>query len=686
MDPAGPPRPATIWRVVAAAAAALTVACVGFAVHSDLTTPLVQEFGSSSAGAAIPGLALALPGALLMWRLGPHPIALVLAGFGVLWGLDGVAVGLVSQALASGADSGLAVWGFWYYVRFGASLLLPFQLVLLLFPDGRLRPGGWRWVSVASLALGLVMPLTFLLAPAEALAAGDPARIASLERFDLRLPTLPLPDAAWAGLVATAFPAEVLAMVLAFAVIVSRRRGASPELIAQLRWLTWSGLLFVALVVASQWLPTIVSDIAFALGIAAVSGSILVAVTAHGLYAIDRLLSWTIIYALLLLGVVVIDLGLYLLVGSLFDDRTTMLLALLAVVVAYTPLRDQLHRLVSRWVNGNRDDPYEVVSRLADRLEHAGGPQQQLGELAEVIATAFASGFVRVELDRSSGTSLSAQTGPDEPASVTLPLQYEGRDIGRILMQPGRRPAISRRDRRLLSDIVRLSAVALRNAELSRELQLIRENLVTAREEERARLRRELHDGLGPLFGGIRLRLEATRNLAARDPRRSLQVLDSAIEESGEVLDEIRRLVHDLRPPALDDLGLVRALEQQAVRVGAGSLDVLVTAEPLPPLAAAVEVAAYRIASEALTNAVRHAGASQARVRLRHETDVLVLEIEDDGAGIAEDRTPGVGLISMRERATELGGRVDFLPARPGTLVRATLPSRPRNDEETDHG
>ncbi|MGB4777733.1 histidine kinase, partial [Microbacterium sp.] len=502
------------------------VACAVLSVRYDLAAPVTEEFGSAS-GSGLAGLVLTIPGALLLWRLGPHPMAVVLTVFGVLWGLDGPAVGVVNVALATGEHTALASWGFWYYARLAAVLSLSIQLILLLFPDGRLAPGRWRAVSIVALVLAAIMPLTYLCAPASVLAADDPVRAEHLARFDPGILTVPLPDGVWMLLLAVSFPASALSAALALAVVISRRRGATQERRAQLRWLTWAALVFVVMLLLSRLLPAVVADVAFGLGIAFVSLSIVIAVTRHNLYAIDRLLGWTIVYAILLVGVVLVDVGLYLVVGSLFDDRVMTLIAVLVVVAVYTPLRDRLHRLVSRWINGTRGDPYEVVSQLADRLESAGSSEEQLREIALSLARAFASAHVRVELDRADGTVLSAQTGADADGLIDLPLTYDGSEIGRILMQPGRRPAISARDRRLLGDIVRLAAAALRNADLSRELQLIREGLVAAREEERARLRRELHDGLGPLLGGIRLRLETARNLAERDPERALAVLDT---------------------------------------------------------------------------------------------------------------------------------------------------------------
>ncbi|MCW4384538.1 histidine kinase [Salinibacterium sp. SYSU T00001] len=672
----------TVWRAAAAITVILVIACTVAGLRLDALAPADPADGTGSAASGtIPGLAMALPGALLMWRLGGHPIAVILTGFGVLWGLDGVAAGILNVAIAGDEVTPLARAAFWYYARFGAILLLPILLILLLFPDGRLPKGGWRGAAVLSLALASILPFAFIFAPAQVLAADEPGRAEQLARFDPGLPTLPLPDALWSVILAAAFPSAAAGAAVALAVTVSRRRGASAEQRSQLRWLIFAGVIFVALLLMSQIMPSELGDVLFALGIAFVSAAIVIAVARYGLYAIDRLLSWTIVYAVLFASVVLVDVALYVLVGSLFDDRAVLLIALLAVLAVYTPLRDRLFRLVTRWVNGSRDDPYEVLSTLANRLEAAGDTQTRLDELSACIARAFASSFVRVELERPEGPPLVAQTGAPTPSAITLPLTHEGSEIGRIRMQPGRRPALSARDRTLLSDLVRLAAAALLNAELSRELQGIRVDLVSAREEERSRLRRELHDGLGPLLGGIRLRLETSRNLIERQPEQSLAALDAAIEESSEVVAEIRRLVHDLRPPALDDLGLVRAIEQQAERLTGGGLHITLQAEELPPLSAALEVAAYRIASEAMTNASRHSGGEHVVVRIKAQDNDLIIEVDDDGVGMASQAVAGVGLVSLRARAAELGGSVAFEAVeqgadRPGTRVHARLPLR----------
>ena len=670
-------RLATIVAVCISTAAAIGAIAIDLVVLPEHPDPPM----SSGWSGVLPGMAMLVPGCLLLWRLPWHPIAVVLTGFGTLWVVDGLASAAVNLAWYGDRDAWWAAPAFWFFTRLGSVLILPIQLLLLLFPDGRLRAGGWRVVSIVAIVLGLVMPFAFLFAPAEALAADDPDRAELLAAFEPSFLTIPLTDAAWAAILAAAMPCLAASLVLSLVVSFSRRFGATAEERAQLRWLVWSGVLFVGALAIYPLVPTAVVDVLLAVTIGLISASVVIAVTRYRLYDIDRLLSWTLVYAVLIIAIVAVDVLVVLAVGSAVDDRVAMLLAVVAVTVAYAPLRGRLFALASRAVNGRRGDPYRVVSSLGDRLERSTDTRSQLGDLANAIAEAFASPYVRVELDRPTGSPITAEHGTPAEHVVEVPIDHGGAVIGRILMEPGRRPVVSRRDQQLLGDLVRLASAAMLNAELGRELQAIRERLVIAREEERSRLRRELHDGLGPLLGGVKLRLETARNLAARDPDRSLALLDAAIDDQSEVIDEIRRITHDLRPPALDDLGLVRALEQQAARLSGDGLTIEVAGDVPRELPPAVEVAAYRIVSEALTNARRHAGATRAYVRLEHDAPgghdgrMLRLEVRDDGAGIPPDAVGGVGLRSLRERAAELGGTLEIAAAEGGgTVIRAGLP------------
>jgi signal transduction histidine kinase len=205
-----------------------------------------------------------------------------------------------------------------------------------------------------------------------------------------------------------------------------------------------------------------------------------------------------------------------------------------------------------------------------------------------------------------------------------------------------------------------------------------REQIVTAREEERRKLRRELHDGLAPTLAGAAIKLDLARQGVREDPAAVEALIDEARAEVRTAIGDIRRMARELRPPTLDALGLEGALREQAAGLSSQSEDTPViivnVPEPLPPLPAAIEVAAYRIAVEALMNVVRHASAQTCEVRLAIDDDELNVDVVDDGHG-AEGSTAGVGMRAMRERAAEVGGEVTIeTSATGGTRVVARLP------------
>jgi signal transduction histidine kinase len=264
---------------------------------------------------------------------------------------------------------------------------------------------------------------------------------------------------------------------------------------------------------------------------------------------------------------------------------------------------------------------------------------------------------------------------------LALPLSYQGEPAGQLRLAP-RAPDLpfSVADRRLLADVARQAGVVVHAVQLQRDLQhaaadlqLARERLVTAREEERRRLRRDLHDGLGPSLASLTFKLDTARDLMARDPARADALLSGTADQLQTTVAEIRRLVYNLRPPALDQLGLAAALAESAGQVGSVAVAVDMPLD-LPPLPAAVEVAAYRIAQEALTNVARHAGAQHCRLRLWLDGAMLCLEVSDDGRGLPDDVRNGVGLHAMQERAAELGGVCTVGSGAEGTVVLARIP------------
>ncbi|CAN5775102.1 hypothetical protein BH20ACT12_BH20ACT12_18030 [soil metagenome] len=395
--------------------------------------------------------------------------------------------------------------------------------------------------------------------------------------------------------------------------------------------------------------------------------SIAVAILRYRLFDIDFLINRTLVYGALTVCVV----GVYVFVvgylGELFRSEDNLLVSLAAtgiVAVLFAPLRDRLQRLVDRLMYGERDDPYAVLSRLGQRLEATLVPEAMLPTVVDTVAETLKLPYAAIEIERNDTFEVAASVGGPVTAPVHLPLYYGGTLVGRLIL--GTRAgeeAFASADRRLLDDLARQAGVAVHAARLtdrairlSADLQRSRERLVAAREEERRRLRRDLHDGLGPQLASLTMKAEAARDLIPVDPDRAESLLGDLTEQAQDAVADVRSLVYALRPPALDTLGLVGAVRSQVSQYTSGNPRVEIEApegDCLPPLTAAVEVAAYRIILEALNNAARHADARNCKVRLSldEEPELLTLEVSDDGRGIGEDRKPGVGLSSIRERA-----------------------------------
>jgi signal transduction histidine kinase len=375
--------------------------------------------------------------------------------------------------------------------------------------------------------------------------------------------------------------------------------------------------------------------------------------------------------------------GLYVLLvgalGALFQSSGHLVIALLATGLAaflIQPLRTRLQRGVNRLMYGERDDPYTVLSRLSQQLKATLVPTAVLPSIVEAIAQTLKLPYVALALAHDDRLEIAAAYGRPTGDPVQLPLIYQAEIVGQLLVAP-RAPGetFTPTERRLLEDIALQAGVAAHAVRLTADLQRARERLITAREEERRRLRRDLHDGLGPQLASLTLTLAAARALLRHDMDAADMLLQELSVHTQGAIADIRRVVYALRPPALDDLGLVLALREQAAQYCQIGLQITITApEHLPPLPAAVEVAAYRIVQEALTNVVRHAQAQTCAVCLTLD-DALLVEIRDDGIGMQPSGRSGVGLMSMRERTAELGGtyRIDSLPGQ-GTCIQARLP------------
>src|SRR5215212_2292541 len=676
-------------RAAAWLAWSLCVLCVALAAASPILALLnghtLGEIFMAGGGPPILTLAtltvsFSVVGALIASQRPENPIGWIFLAVGFFYAL------LTNPgSLPLGAE---ASWLMQWVWAPGLGLILVF--LPLLFPNGRPPSHRWRPVGwLGGLSIGLISVL------------------ASIVLWPDKGPALVRPEGAaeegtshalFVVVEFVAFPMMLLAGLGAVISLFVRFRRARGDERQQIRWFASAAALtllcipvFEVLQIAGSGLPEAIAALASLLVVPSIPVATGIAILRHHLYDIDLLINRTLVYGAL--SVIVV--GLYVLVvgalsallqvqgqaqGSLFAS----LLATGLVAVLFAPLRDRLQRAVNRLMYGHRDDPYEVLSGLGERLETTLAPNAVLPTIVESVARALKLPYAAIALKRSAeGGSVKVaeygKKGAGEP--LVVPLGYQQETVGELILSP-RSPGESfgKSDLRLLGDLAYQAGVAAHAVRLSADLQRSRERLVTAREEERKRLRRDLHDGVGPQLAALTLKLETARNLLSHDPKTAALMAELS-ERARATVSDVRRSVHALRPPALDELGLVPALREGAAQYGQNGLRVSVEApESLPPLPAAVEVAAYRIAQEAMTNVVRHAGASSCSVRIAldeeaEEADVLHLEVEDDGRGVGEEPKAGVGTHSMRERAEELGGRctIEALSLR-GTLVSAQLP------------
>ena len=438
-----------------------------------------------------------------------------------------------------------------------------------------------------------------------------------------------------------------------------------PQLILGKQWFTSNSIAIVGLVVPA---------------------ALVVSILRYRLWDIDVIINRTAVYGLLSIVIV----GLYIaavgVLGVLFQQRGSLIFSLMAtglVAAMFQPLRESLQRLVNRLMYGERDDPYQVVSRLGHQLQDTAAPEDLLELITRTVAGALRLPYASITALESGVFVTQAEYGIPPVEPFVVPLVYQREVVGQLMAAPrGPHDPLTPPDVRLLEDIAQQAGAVVHAVRLNRDLQRSRERLVITREEERRRLRRDLHDGLGPTLASHTLRLDAILDLIDTDPAQAKQQIEALKSQTMETVADIRRLVYELRPPALDELGLIEAVRTHLLQPGSThqkpDITLEVPPEGLPLLTAAVEVAAYRIIMESVTNVLRHAGALTCRVRLSVEAgkrSALRVDIVDDGGGLPKPVQPGVGLMSIRERAVELGGECTIGGAiGGGTHVSAILP------------
>ena len=569
---------------------------------------------------------------------------------------------LASTPLGLGAIDLAGSRGLWPHVvgEVACTLALGLALLAVLTLRGRVRARPWL-VPVA-----LLVPWTgYAVWAAVTLQRTDPGAERTQALLSITLPSL-----------AVAVPACVLVL----ATTVARTPVREVRLAARLALLT-----LVAGVATRLLLdPVLPADVLLLLVAPPVLAGVVVALVGYRLDEVEPVVRRTLVQGAVAAAVGTAFVAVAGAVGRATDVPVGAVLAGGVVALAVLPVAVALQRVVRRLVYGDADLPRTVVSELR-LLDASTAPAQALTEtltlLSRRLRLAYAGIAAGPDTDR-----LAASVGePGTRTPVVVDLVAGGTQLGTLRLEASPdRDAFGRADRRLLEDVGAQVGTLVQAVLANRELQRSRQEIVSAREEERRRLRRDLHDGLGPSLATMALRLEAAQDLIGTDPVQATESVAGLADLARDEITEVRRLVDGLRPAALDQLGLVSALRQRAAQheLSAGAHAMVWSveaADDVEPLPAAVEVAAYRIVLEAVTNALRHSGARACTVTLvRNEADLLV-EVRDDGQGVVADHPAGVGLGSMRERAEELGGSCTVISGADGTRIVARLPLRVTN-------
>jgi two-component system, NarL family, sensor kinase len=617
--------------------------------------------GQAQAADAVLALAFTATGALIVTRR-RNPLgwlALLMSLAGVAYAADSYA----AWAVAHHAPG--AAWTAWLGLWTWAPAWLSLVTVLpLLIPDGHLPSARWRPLLLAAWTWIAAFTVTAAFLPRQG--AGEPPNplaVSGLGRVAQR------------GLPAMLVLLGLLAVgcLLAVATRLRRSRGAAR---LQLVWIGLGVVIGLVTTLAGAVLPAGWVTPAQSAGVLALPACLGVAVLRHNLYDVDPVLRRSLTYGLLGAGLVLTALGVTTLGAIVLGRDRPVVTVFAAAVIALlvNPAYRLVRRGVGRLLYGTRGDPYAVLSALGRRLADTTDPRQVLEALAAAAAETVRSPYVVAET--ASGL-LRVERGTPCQVAVSIPLAFQGATLGWLRLAP-RSPGESfdPHDRRLLEDTAAHASAAVCAAVTELGLRAAHARLAATREEERRRLRRDLHDGVGPLLAGLSFTAAAAERALAADPARAAELLSSVHQQASTAATTVRQISHQLRPAPLAELGLAGAIRQLTEPAVAAGLEVAVCLPArLPELPATTEAAAYHIAAEALSNALRHSRAARLTVELSQAQDGLVLRVADDGIGISPPPQDGVGLASMRQRAEEAGGVWSLHSAGgTGTTVETRLP------------
>ncbi|MGG1675684.1 histidine kinase [Neobacillus sp. NRS-1170] len=596
-------------------------------------------------------------------------------GMGFLAVIALVAYGTTFTSLIyMGSEGGVLEWAPEVIAGIGRISLF---LFLLLFPNGRLVP---RWTLFVFVPFCVIQILSLMMPGT---------------KFDLLN---------WSNMARLIYYLLMIAVTIFSQIFRYRKVSGSVEQ-QQTKWVVYGvAISFIGSIILSGFFvypiyaENPVSYIYLSASLYAVVAiiplTLVLAILRHRLWDIDPLVNRTILYGALSLSIILLYSGLVMYLSSLFKTEGSFIISLIStavVAVLFSPLKERLQRIVNRLMKGRHDDPYAVLKELGDHLSKPLAPEEVLQVVSEIVKDALRLPFVGISIKVNGEEKMAASSGAAVFDVHYFPIVHGGEELG-ILNVSSRsaEEVFTAEDLRLMDVMLRQAGPIVQTVKmtwgmqvLATDLQASRERLVFAREEERLQIRRNLHDDLAPKLLSLSFNVAAAEQYVKKNPDKTLELLGDLRNVIRTTVSEIRTMVHDLRPPTLDEFGLIGSIQARIDEMKKSSVPLMVSFSApvqMPLLPAAVEVAAYRIITEALVNVVKHAKAAQCSVLISviSERD-LEIEVIDDGIGLPNHIKPscsgGLGLKSIRERTSELGGYCFIGKINTGgTRVKALLP------------
>jgi signal transduction histidine kinase len=430
-----------------------------------------------------------------------------------------------------------------------------------------------------------------------------------------------------------------------------------------------------------------VAVVFFALWPLAVVIAIAIAVLQYHLYDVRLVIRRVVVYGGITIALTAVFVGVYFAVLAALSGqvvagryRWVAVAVATAAVLAAEPVRRRIQTRLERRFLGERGDPLGVLARLHAALSDGNEDENTVyATVTRTVATAVRSPAVALALQRGPQIETVSVTGTEQDAALVLPLVYRGERIGEMRVStrtPGE--PYGRVDRALLDQLANETSALVYALRRDSELQAMRRRALETVAEERARLGRDLHDGIAPLLAGAGLTAEALRKgmTPGTTDEQDAERLASRLRNAA---TEIRRLAHDLQPSPVDDRGLKAALADYIAALEAPEIpQIRLHAEVAASLPTAIEQGAYLVVLEALNNVVGHAHAKHCEVSITLAPRELVLRVADDGVGLRQPYVSGIGITSMRSRVQALGGVFDLGAASGGgTLLQARIPVEP---------